>query len=60
MIKSCKKELEKLANVSHPVWKEEDKFDKFLNRLEGQATSLISKSLIEIAYKTHSNFMSAR
>lgn len=57
---NAKKELEKLANVSNPVWKEEDKFDKFLNRLEGQATSLISKSLIEIAYKTHSNFMSAR
>lgn len=57
---NAKKELEKLANVSHPVWKEEDKFDKFLNRLEGQATSLIGKSLIEIAYKTHSNFMSAR
>lgn len=57
---NAKKELEKLANVSNPVWKEEDKFDKFLNRLEGQATSLISKSLIEIAYKTHSNFMGAR
>lgn len=57
---NAKKELEKLANVSNPVWKEEDKFDKFLNRLEGQATSLISKSLIEIAYKIHSNFMSAR
>lgn len=49
---NAKKELEKLANVSNPVWKEEDKIDKFLNRLEGQASSLISKSLIEIAYKT--------
>ncbi|EOI0618604.1 signal peptide peptidase SppA, partial [Campylobacter jejuni] len=51
---NAKKELEKLANVSNPVWKEEDKIDKFLNRLEGQASSLISKSLIEIAYKTNS------
>ncbi|EOI0270343.1 signal peptide peptidase SppA, partial [Campylobacter jejuni] len=50
---NAKKELEKLANVSNPVWKEEDKIDKFLNRLEGQTSSLISKSLIEIAYKTN-------
>ncbi|HIC4001933.1 TPA: signal peptide peptidase SppA, partial [Campylobacter jejuni] len=42
---NAKKELEKLANVSNPVWKEEDKIDKFLNRLEGQTSSLISKSL---------------
>ena len=40
---NAKKELEKLANVSNPVWKEEDKIDKFLNRLEGQTSSLISK-----------------
>ncbi|EOJ1227448.1 signal peptide peptidase SppA, partial [Campylobacter jejuni] len=52
---NAKKELEKLANVSNPIWKEEDKIDKFLNRLEGQASSLISKSLIEIAYKTNSS-----
>ncbi|EAH8840810.1 signal peptide peptidase SppA [Campylobacter jejuni] len=57
---NVKKELEKLANVSNPVWKEEDKIDKFLNRLEGQASSLISKSLIEIAYKTNSSFINAR
>ncbi|EOH5246857.1 signal peptide peptidase SppA, partial [Campylobacter jejuni] len=53
---NAKKELEKLANVSNPVWKEEDKIDKFLNRLEGQTSSLISKSLIEIVYKTNSSF----
>ncbi|EAH5253623.1 signal peptide peptidase SppA [Campylobacter jejuni] len=58
--KNAKKELEKLANVSNPVWKEEDKIDKFLNRLEGQTSSLISKSLIEIAYKTNSSFINAR
>lgn len=57
---NAKKELEKLVNVSNPVWKEEDKIDKFLNRLEGQASSLISKSLIEIAYKTNSSFINAR
>ncbi|EPU2564244.1 signal peptide peptidase SppA [Campylobacter jejuni] len=57
---NAKKELEKLANVSNPVWKEEDKIDKFLNRLEGQASSLISKSLIEIAYKTNSSFINTR
>lgn len=57
---NTKKELEKLANVSNPVWKEEDKIDKFLNRLEGQTSSLISKSLIEIAYKTNSSFINAR
>lgn len=57
---NAKKELEKLANVSNPVWKEEDKIDKFLNRLEEQASSLISKSLIEIAYKTNSSFINAR
>lgn len=57
---NAKKELEKLANVSNPVWKEEDKIDKFLNRLEGQASNLISKSLIEIAYKTNSSFINAR
>ncbi|EOI4153021.1 TPA: signal peptide peptidase SppA, partial [Campylobacter jejuni] len=56
---NAKKELEKLANVSNPVWKEEDKIDKFLNRLEGQTSSLISKSLIEIVYKTNSSFISA-
>ncbi|EOH2312349.1 signal peptide peptidase SppA, partial [Campylobacter jejuni] len=52
---NAKKELEKLANVSNPVWKEENKIDKFLNRLEGQASNLISKSLIEIAYKANSS-----
>ncbi|EPF0262521.1 signal peptide peptidase SppA [Campylobacter jejuni] len=57
---NAKKELEKFANVSNPVWKEEDKIDKFLNRLEGQTSSLISKSLIEIAYKTNSSFINAR
>lgn len=57
---NAKKELEKLANVSNPVWKEEDKIDKFLNRLEGQTSSLISKSLIEIIYKTNSSFINAR
>ncbi|EDO8598298.1 signal peptide peptidase SppA [Campylobacter jejuni] len=57
---SAKKELEKLTNVSNPVWKEEDKIDKFLNRLEGQTSSLISKSLIETAYKTNSSFINAR
>ncbi len=57
---NAKKELEKLANVSNPVWKEEDKIDKFLNRLEGQTSSLISKSLMEIAYKTNSSFINAR
>lgn len=57
---NAKKELEKLANVSNPVWKEEDRIDKFLNRLEGQASNLISKSLIEIAYKTNSSFINAR
>ncbi|EAK6249659.1 TPA: signal peptide peptidase SppA [Campylobacter jejuni] len=57
---NAKKELEKLANVSNPVWKEENKIDKFLNRLEGQASNLISKSLIEIAYKTNSSFINAR
>ncbi|KUY33766.1 signal peptide peptidase SppA [Campylobacter jejuni] len=57
---NAKKELEKLANVSNPVWKEEGKIDKFLNRLEGQTSSLISKSLIEIAYKTNSSFINAR
>ncbi|EAK8293205.1 signal peptide peptidase SppA [Campylobacter jejuni] len=57
---NAKKELEKLANVSNPVWKEEDKIDKFLNHLEGQTSSLISKSLIEIAYKTNSSFINAR
>ncbi|EOI0252465.1 signal peptide peptidase SppA, partial [Campylobacter jejuni] len=54
---NAKKELEKLANVSNPVWKEENKIDKFLNRLEGQASNLISKSLIEIAYKANSSFI---
>ncbi|EAJ5474625.1 signal peptide peptidase SppA [Campylobacter jejuni] len=57
---NAKKELEKLANVSNPVWKEENKIDKFLNRLEEQASNLISKSLIEIAYKTNSSFINAR
>ncbi|EHU4778309.1 signal peptide peptidase SppA [Campylobacter jejuni] len=57
---NAKKELEKLANVSNPVWKEENKIDKFLNRLERQASNLISKSLIEIAYKANSSFINAR
>ena len=57
---NAKKKKKKLANVSNPVWKEEDKIDKFLNRLEGQTSSLISKSLIEIAYKTNSSFINAR
>ncbi|TKX31582.1 signal peptide peptidase SppA [Campylobacter estrildidarum] len=57
---NAKKELEKLSKVQNPTWKEEDKIDKLFNRLEGQASSLISKSLIEIVYKANNSFTSAR
>ncbi|MBM0636563.1 signal peptide peptidase SppA [Campylobacter sp. VicNov18] len=52
---NAKKELEQLANVLNPIWKEEDKIDKFLNRLEGQTSNLISKSLKELVYMANNN-----
>lgn len=52
---NAKKELEQLANVLNPIWKEEDKIDKFLNRLEGQTSNLISKSLKELVYMVNNN-----
>ncbi|MFQ6342869.1 signal peptide peptidase SppA [Campylobacter sp. VTCC 70190] len=57
---NAKKELEKLAKLSNPVWKEEDRIDKFLNRLEGQTMSFISKSLLMFFYETNGNFLSAK
>ncbi|EAL5963139.1 signal peptide peptidase SppA, partial [Campylobacter jejuni] len=41
---NAKKELEKLTNVLNPVWKEEDRIDKFLNHLGEQISSIINKN----------------
>ncbi|RQD68548.1 signal peptide peptidase SppA [Campylobacter hepaticus] len=57
---SAKKELEKLTHVSNPIWKEEDKIDKLLNRLEGQASILIGKSLNDFVYKINNNVLNAQ
>ncbi|MFY4725334.1 signal peptide peptidase SppA [Campylobacter jejuni] len=47
---NAKKELEKLANVSNPSWKKEDKIDKFFNHLGEQISSMINKNLANIFY----------
>ncbi|EHN6902194.1 signal peptide peptidase SppA [Campylobacter jejuni] len=47
---NAKKELEKLTNVLNPVWKEEDRIDKFLNHLGEQISSIINKNLANIFY----------
>ncbi|HIC9350370.1 TPA: signal peptide peptidase SppA [Campylobacter jejuni] len=47
---NAKKELEKLTNVLNPVWKEEDRIDKFLNHLGEQISSMINKNLANIFY----------
>ena len=39
-------ELAKLSNVQNPVWKKEDKFEKFMDRLVSEAVSKISMNLI--------------
>lgn len=39
----AKKELEKLSKVEFPVWKEADKIDKFLERLEKQSVEFFSQ-----------------
>ncbi len=57
---NAKKELEKLAGVENPVWKEEDRIDKFLSRLEEKTSILIHKSFSEFIYKINSSFLSAK
>ncbi|MBK1971288.1 signal peptide peptidase SppA [Campylobacter sp. TTU_617] len=42
---SAKKELEHLAGIKNPIWKEEDKLDKFLEKLSVESSSFISKTL---------------
>lgn len=39
-------ELAKLSNVQNPVWKKEDKFEKFMDRLVSEAVSKISMNLL--------------
>ncbi|TKX33016.1 signal peptide peptidase SppA [Campylobacter aviculae] len=57
---SAKKELEKLSKVKNPTWKEEDKIDKFLNRLENKTSSLITQGISEIVYKINVGFLNTK
>ncbi|KAA6227958.1 signal peptide peptidase SppA [Campylobacter sp. LR185c] len=38
----AKKQLQDLANVVNPIWQEESKFEKFLNKISEQGVSLFS------------------
>ncbi len=37
----AKKELEKLSKVKNPIWREEDKFEKLMNRIAQEGASLV-------------------
>ena len=39
-------ELAKLSNVQNPVWKKEDKFEKFMDKLVSEAVSQISMNFV--------------
>lgn len=42
---NAKKELEHLAGVKNPIWKEEDKLDRFLDKLSTSSSNFISKTI---------------
>ncbi|TBR79223.1 signal peptide peptidase SppA [Campylobacter novaezeelandiae] len=42
---NAKKELEHLAGVKNPIWKEEDKLDRFLDKLSISSSNFISKTI---------------
>lgn len=42
---NAKKELEHLAGVKNPIWKEEDKLDRFLDKLSISSSDFISKTI---------------
>lgn len=46
---NAKKKLESLAKVKSPIWKEEDKFDKFLNRLNEQGIKTLGLILTQLS-----------
>ncbi|EAH5017943.1 signal peptide peptidase SppA [Campylobacter coli] len=54
---NAKKELEKLANVSNPVWKEEGRIDRFLNRLESQSSNFLGKVISDTVLRLNANFL---
>lgn len=42
---NAKKELEHLAGIKNPIWKEEDKLDRFLDKLSISSSNFISKTI---------------
>ena len=54
---NAKKELESLAGVQIPSWKEEDRLDRILNRLEKQVSSALNRAFKEFALN---NFLEAK
>ncbi|HEB7582217.1 TPA: signal peptide peptidase SppA [Campylobacter coli] len=54
---NAKKELEKLANVLNPVWKEEGRIDRFLNRLESQSSNFLGKVISDTVLRLNANFL---
>lgn len=57
---NAKKELEKISKVANPIWKEEDKIDKFLNRLENQTSTFLSKTLSNIFLQPSLGFLTSK
>ncbi|ECV9671288.1 signal peptide peptidase SppA [Campylobacter jejuni] len=54
---NAKKSLQELAKVSNPIWKEEDRIDRFLNRLEGQSSNFLSKIMSDAMLRLNANFL---
>ncbi len=57
---NAKKELEKISKVANPIWKEEDKIDKFLNRLENQTSTFLGKTLSNIFLQPSLGFLTSK
>ncbi|EAI6738366.1 signal peptide peptidase SppA [Campylobacter coli] len=54
---NAKKELQELAKVLNPVWKEEGRIDRFLNRLESQSSNFLGKVISDTVLRLNANFL---
>ncbi|MCW1360680.1 signal peptide peptidase SppA [Campylobacter sp. US33a] len=52
---NAKNELEKLSGVQIPIWKEEDKIDKFLEKLSEQSVSFLSEVFTQSLIRLNSS-----
>ncbi|EAI4581461.1 signal peptide peptidase SppA [Campylobacter coli] len=54
---NAKKELQELAKVLNPVWKEEGRIDRFLNRLESQSSNFLGKVISDTVLRLNAKFL---